>query len=73
MLAKKMSPLELKVEIRLKLEEKERIIQRIKDLEDTLSMMPADTALGILCIKSYIKRAKKELNKIEREIRELST
>ena len=73
MLAKKMSPLDLKVELRFKLEEKERIIQRIKDLEDILSMMPADTALGILCIKSYIKRAKKELSKIEREIRELST
>ena len=34
---------------------------KIKGLEETLALMPEGTFLGRWCVKSYIKRYKKEL------------
>ena len=38
--------------------------EKIAQLEKSLSLMPEDTALGRLCIKGYIKRYQKELDKL---------
>lgn len=37
---------------------------RLRDFEETLKLMPADTVIGRLCILSYIKREKKKLEKL---------
>lgn len=52
--------------------EKERVLKRIKEIERTLEEMPKDTVLGILCMKAYLKKAKRDLEKIQREITEIS-
>lgn len=38
---------------------------KIKGLEETLALMPEGTFLGRWCVKSYIKRYKKELAELD--------
>ena len=66
--SKQLTPLEKKAKIKSLNSERERILQRIKDIEYTLSTMPANTALGIWCMNAYLERAKRELSKVEKEI-----
>lgn len=40
------------------------IQQRIEDLRKALEMMPADTALGRMCIEAYLRQAEKKLKKL---------
>lgn len=67
-MSKQMTPLEKKVKLKTLKGDKERILQRIKDIKRTLSAMPADTALGIWCMNAYLKKAERELSKVEKEI-----
>ena len=68
MLHKQLTPLEKKVELKRLGAERDRILQRIKDIDYTLSTMPADTALGIWCMNAYRSKAERELSKVEKEI-----
>jgi hypothetical protein len=41
--------------------------EKIRGLEETLKLMPEGTFLGRMCIKSYIKRYKKELDRLKED------
>lgn len=37
---------------------------RLRDFEETLRLMPADTVLGRMCINSYIRKEKRKLERL---------
>lgn len=49
--------------------EEEKLRRRIKDIEHTLEVMPSDTFLGVMCMKAYLKKAMKDLEKVQKEIK----
>lgn len=71
-MSKQMTPLDKKVKLKSLKGDRERVLQRIKDIKYTLSTMPADTVLGIWCMNAYLRMAEHELSKIEKEIDSLS-
>lgn len=42
---------------------------RLKEFEETLKLMPADTVIGRLCLISYIKRERRAIDKLTKEVR----
>jgi hypothetical protein len=48
-------------------EEAKTLEEKIRGLEETLKLMPDGTFLGRMCIKSYIKRYQKELDKLKED------
>ena len=49
----------------------EHLEQEISNFEDMLKKMPANTVLGRLCIKGYLKRDKAALVRVKEKIEKL--
>jgi hypothetical protein len=45
--------------------EKSMLEDKIKRLEETLSLMPEDTFLGRVCVMGYLKKYKKDLSRLK--------
>lgn len=45
--------------------EKDELEDKIKRLEETLELMPEDTFLGRVCVMGYLRKYKKELEKLK--------
>lgn len=43
----------------------EELEDKIKRLEETLKLMPEDTFLGRVCVMGYLRKYKKELEKLK--------
>lgn len=64
--------MDAKIKLEVLEEEKRKTLHRIEEIKKTLAIMPDDTVLGILCMKAYLKKAVKELSKLEKEMAAIS-